>query len=69
MAIIDQISKTKLGATKSQLAYDGDSYGSKLHYKYSTEGTPDMKGYPRPTRLGTSFKSATPPLYSQNPPK
>jgi hypothetical protein len=69
MSIIDQISKTKLGTTPAQLAYKGDSYSSTLHYKYSTEGTPFMKGYPRPTRLGTSFKSATPPMYSQNPPK
>jgi hypothetical protein len=70
MAIIDQISKTKLGLGGKEPVRSTESLSSTLHFKYSSEGTPTLKGYPAPSKLGTKFRSGNPPsIYSQIPPK
>jgi hypothetical protein len=71
MALLDLLlaGKSKLGYNGNQPSYDKETPSSKVHYQFSLDGTPQLKGFPKPTSLGTSFKAKTPPLYSNNPPK
>ena len=68
MGLIDMIKKSKLGFGGENPTYKADNTKlSTLHNRYSTDGTPDMKGYPPPSTLDLTGKKIV--KYLDNPPK
>jgi hypothetical protein len=69
MALLDLLlsGKSKLGYNGNQPSFDKEIQASTLHYSYSLSDNPHLKGFPKPTSLGTSFKAGTPELYSNKP--